>query len=134
MQGYNVIAVFDMSGKSLLMCRRRKDPYRGLLNMVGGKIEPGEDSRAAAYRELFEESAIGGDDIALSHLMDYTYYRDDFRLEVWFGTLNKPVEVAGSENDLVWVGLDQDFFDMTRFAGDGNIGHIMLQIEKAGAG
>ena len=69
---------------NLLMCRRRKDPYKGLLNLVGGKIEPGEDGLGAAYRELQEETAISRDDIELFHLMDYTYYYQDFRLEVYF--------------------------------------------------
>jgi 8-oxo-dGTP diphosphatase len=131
MQGYNVIAVFDSAGKNLLMCRRRKDPYKGLLNLVGGKIELSEDGLDAAYRELLEETAIRRDDITLSHLMDYTYYLQEFYLEVYFGTLKRHVAVSGTENDLHWVDLDQDFFDLTRFAGEGNIGHILEQIKQA---
>lgn len=51
----NVILVFDREKKKLLMCRRRKPPYQGLLNLVGGKVEPGEGREYAAYRELWEE-------------------------------------------------------------------------------
>ena len=43
MQGYNCIAVLHPDGKRWLMCRRLKDPYKGLYNLVGGKIEEGED-------------------------------------------------------------------------------------------
>lgn len=35
----NLIAVFDHEERHLLMCYRSKDPYQGLYNLVGGKIE-----------------------------------------------------------------------------------------------
>ena len=43
MQGYNCIMVYDPSREKLLFCKRTKDPYKGKFNLVGGKIEPGED-------------------------------------------------------------------------------------------
>ena len=55
MQGYNLVVVFSPLGDKMLMCRRIKDPYNGLMNFVGGKIENGESGEDAAYRELFEE-------------------------------------------------------------------------------
>jgi 8-oxo-dGTP diphosphatase len=55
------------------MCRRKKNPYKDLLNFVGGKIEPGEDHMDAAYRELWEETAIRKSDIRLTHVMDLSY-------------------------------------------------------------
>lgn len=72
MRGYNVIAVFSPDRTKILMCRRVKDPYKGLYNMVGGKIESGEDGYTAAYRELFEETGITNDDIRITHLMTFT--------------------------------------------------------------
>ena len=130
MQGYNAIVVFNESGDRILMCERRKEPYKGLLNFVGGKIEDGEGSVDAAYRELFEETAITKEDIVLSHLMDISYCLEDFCLEIYVGRLNKPVNVRGDENDLYWISPDNNFFDTSKFAGMGNIGHIMLQTEK----
>ncbi len=128
MKKYNIIAVFDNKSELILMCKRRKNPYKGLLNFVGGKIKEGEDGFSAAYRELFEETGITENDIELSHLMDFTYYYDNCCLETYVGRLNKEVEVFGSENELVWITPDKDFFDCTKFAGEGNIGHIMLHI------
>ena len=58
MQGYNLIAVYNQTADRLLMCKRKKDPYKGLSNLVGGKIESGEDGVTAAYRELWEETGI----------------------------------------------------------------------------
>ena len=63
MKGYNVIVVFNKEADKMLMCKRVKDPYKGLSNFVGGKIEAGEDGMSAAYRELFEETSITKNDI-----------------------------------------------------------------------
>ncbi len=52
MLGYNCIMIFSLDGKKLLLCKRTKDPYMGLYNLVGGKIEKEENGSAAAYREL----------------------------------------------------------------------------------
>jgi len=38
--------------------------------------------------------------------------------------------VNGDENKLVWTRLDQNFFDTTKYAGEGNIGHIMLHVKR----
>lgn len=129
MQGYNIIVVFNESADKILMCKRIKNPYKGLSNFVGGKIEKDENGFDAAYRELEEETAITRNDIILSHLMDFTYYYEDCYLEVYVGKLNKNVNVSGDENKLYWSTLDHDFFDITQYAGEGNIGHIMLQVE-----
>ena len=128
MKGYNVIVVFNKEADRMLMCQRVKDPYKGLSNFVGGKIEVGEDGLCAAYRELFEETAIKREDIRLTHLMDFTYYMAREYVEVYVGRLNKDVEIKGDENILYWSDLDHDFFDPALYAGEGNIGHIMMHI------
>ena len=131
MQGYNLIVVFDEKSEKMLMCKRKKDPYKGLLNFVGGKIEPNEEGMHAAYRELEEETAITRNDITLTHLMDFHYYVDDCYVEVYVGQLKRQVTVAGSENELLWSDLEHDFFDPAVYAGEGNIGHIMMHVEMS---
>ena len=88
MQGYNVIVVFNENDDKILLCKRRKNPYKGLSNFVGGKIEVNENGFDAAYRELEEETSITQNDITLSHLMDLTYYCELCYLEVYVGKLN----------------------------------------------
>ncbi|MBD5458425.1 MAG: NUDIX domain-containing protein [Lachnospiraceae bacterium] len=129
MQGYNIIVVFNENTDKILMCKRRKNPYKGLSNFVGGKIEENENGLDAAYRELEEETTITKNDVILSHLMDLTYYLENGYLEVYVGKLNKAIDVRGDENELYWSALDHDFFDVTQYAGAGNIGHIMRYIE-----
>ena len=55
---YNILLVFSPDEGQVLMCLRRKPPYRGKLNFIGGKIEAGESSETAAYRELWEETGL----------------------------------------------------------------------------
>ncbi len=45
-------------GEFLLACRPEGKPYPGYWEFPGGKIEPGEDARAALDRELQEELGI----------------------------------------------------------------------------
>ncbi|MBE6612127.1 MAG: NUDIX domain-containing protein [Ruminococcaceae bacterium] len=134
MQGYNCLMIYSVDRSRILMCHRKKEPYLGLYNFVGGKIEPGESGEDAAYRELFEETAIARENITLRHLMDFTYYNQGCYVEVWCGRLRGECTVSGDENTLLWMDFDHDFFDMNKFAGEGNIGHMLEQIRQFGDG
>ena len=127
---YNVIAVIDAAGEKALFCLRKKPPYQGCYNFVGGKIEPGEDGLAAAYRELKEETGITSEDINLIHLMNLEYILEEGRMEVYAGRLKHPVEVVDEVNHLEWLPVDQDYADVNRFAGVGNVGHMIYYIRR----
>ena len=122
---YNCIVVFNSDKTASLFCKRKKDPYKGLYNFVGGKVEPGEESEAAAYRELKEETGIGREQIRLFRLMDIVYYQQGFVLELYVGKLDEDLTLREEVNPLVWLLLSEDFADKNRFAGDQNIAHIM---------
>lgn len=130
MQGYNVILLFSQDKDKLLMCKRKKNPYMGLSNLVGGKIEPNEDGLDAAYRELFEETSVSKNDVKIHHVMDLKYYLSDCYVEVYAGNLIRNVTVNGDENDLFWSDLNHNFFDMNEYAGEGNIGHMIETIKR----
>ena len=133
MKRYNVIMIADPDRTHLLMCRRMRDPFRGKYNMVGGHVEAGESEDDAAYRELYEESGITRDDVSLTRVMDLVYHYEDLEIEVYAGRLRHPVEVRGDENPLTWISIDENFFDKERFAGNGNIGHILIETLHSGA-
>ena len=134
MIGYNCIMVFHKDKNKMLFCKRTKDPYQGLYNLVGGKIETGEDGFACAYRELYEETGIRAQDIKLSHMMDFTYYNQNCYVEVYVGYLDIDVELVEEKHPLVWLSTEEDFFDYNRFAGEGNIGHMLEQVKCFGIG
>lgn len=122
----NIIIVFNPERTHVLMCYRTKDPYKGLYNFVGGKIEQGENDLDAAYRELFEESAISSDDIHLTHLYTTHYFVDNIELQVYYGFLNHDVKLVSEKHPLTWMQLEgEDFSKDTKFAGQGNIKHML---------
>ena len=129
MKKYNVIVVFDKNMQNTLMCKRAKEPYLGMYNLVGGKIEKENDGLNEAYRELFEETNIRKDDINLMHFMNIEYRTMNKLLEVYYGTLNKEVKLIEEVNELEWVLIDDDFFNVNKYAGEGIIGHIIEEIK-----
>ncbi|MDD6646469.1 MAG: NUDIX hydrolase [Firmicutes bacterium] len=134
MQGYNCIMIYNRGRDRLLFCRRLSDPYEGKFNLVGGKIDTGEDHFHAAYRELQEETGITSADVMLTHMMDFTYYNQDCYVEIYAGVLKDEVELKPEKHPLHWLTLDEDFFDLEKFAGEGNIGHMVQQVEIYGMG
>ena len=122
---YNCIIVFNKTKDRALFCKRQKNPYKGLYNFVGGKVEPGEDSETAAYRELFEETGITRQQIRIYRLMDIRYYHQGFELQMYVGKLDEDVPLKEETNPLLWMPLTEDFTDRDRFAGEQNIAHIM---------
>lgn len=129
MKKYNVIVVFDKDLNKTLMCKRTKEPYMGMYNLVGGKIEKDNDGLNEAYRELYEETNISNKDILLVHFMNIEYISFGKLIEVYYGILNKDVELVEEVNKLEWVDINDNFFDITRYAGEGNIGHIIEEIK-----
>ena len=129
MKKMNVIVVFDNKLENTLMCKRTKEPYMGMYNLVGGKIEKENDGLNEAYRELEEETNIKKKDIDLIHFMNLTYTKWNKELEVYYGILKNEVELIEEVNKLEWVSVNDNFFDMNRYAGEGNIGHIIEEIK-----
>ena len=129
MKKYNVIVIFDKDMKKTLMCKRTKEPYMNMYNLVGGKIEKEKDGLNEAYRELVEETNINKADVLLKHFMNIEYVSFNKLLEVYYGILNKNVELIEEVNKLEWVSINVNFFDMNKYAGEGNIGHIIEEIK-----
>ena len=129
MKKYNVIVIFNKDINKTLMCKRTKEPYIGMYNLVGGKIEKEDDGLNEAYRELVEETNINSNDVELKHFMNIEYISFNKSLEVYYGILNKEVELIEEVNKLEWVDINDNFFDMNKYAGEGNIGHIIEEIK-----
>lgn len=129
MKKYNLIMVLNKEETHVLMVHRIKNPYKGLYNLPGGKIDKGEDHLESAYRELFEETGITKNDIELIRYIDFVWHPANMSMDVTFGVLHRDVNLVEEVHPLHWISLDENFFDMSRFAGEGNIGH-MVEIYK----
>ena len=129
MKKYNIIVIFNKELNKTLMCKRTKEPYKGMFNLVGGKIEKENDGLNEAYRELFEETGICNNDISLIHFMNIEYITFNKMIEIYYGILNKDVHLIEELNNLEWIDMNDNFFDMQKYAGEGNIGHIIEEIK-----
>ncbi len=72
---YTVCFLFTPDLKQVLLQTKAKTDFKGRLNGVGGKLEPGEEPQACAYREIKEETGLGP--TSIRHL-------------TWVGTLSLP--------------------------------------------
>ena len=129
MKQYNLIVVFNDNLEKSLFCIRAKDPYKGLYNFVGGKVEEGETNDNAAYRELFEETGISNKDIELEHFMDLNYFKYENNIQVYYGILKNEVTLKEEKNKLEWLTINESLLDGNKFAGNYNIPHIIKQIK-----
>ena len=129
MKKLNLIVVFNSNLDKVLFCIRAKEPYKGLYNFVGGKVEENETNDNAAYRELFEETGISNRDIELEHFMDLNYFKYENNLQVYYGILKHEVDLAEEKNKLEWVAINEKLLDNSKFAGNYNIPHIIKQIK-----
>ena len=129
MRKFNLIVIFNANLDKVLFCIRAKEPYKGLYNFVGGKVEENESNDNAAYRELFEETGISNQDIELEHFMDLNYFKYGNNLQVYYGILKHKVDLVEEKNKLEWVAINEKLLDNSKFAGNYNIPHIIRQIK-----
>lgn len=129
MRKFNLIVVFNEDLTKTLFCIRAKEPYKGLYNFVGGKVEKNESNDDAAYRELYEETGISTKDIKLDHFMDLNYFKYENNLQVYYGILKHEVTLVEEKNKLEWVTINEELLDNSKFAGNYNIPHIIRQIK-----
>ena len=129
MRKFNLIVVFNEDLTKTLFCIRAKEPYKGLYNFVGGKVERNKSNDDAAYRELYEETGISTKDIKLDHFMDLDYFKYENNLQVYYGILKHEVTLVEEKNKLKWVTINEELLDNSKFAGNYNIPHIIRQIK-----
>lgn len=125
MKKMNYIVLFDQNKNNILFSKRMNNSFKGLLNLLNGKVDAGENSLAAAYRVLYEETGIGKAKVKLFHFMDMTYYAQDLIMEMYVGQLGESVKLIEEVNPFIWLPLTEDFNEETKFAGEQNIAHIV---------
>ena len=129
MRKLNLIVVFNKDLNKVLFCIRTKEPYKGLYNFVGGKVEENEINDEAAYRELYEETGISNQDIKLDHFMDLNYFKYGNNIQFYYGILKHEVTLVEEKNKLEWVTISDELLDNSKFGGNYNIPHIIRQIK-----
>lgn len=103
------VALVDPLRRRVLLGQRRTAPYGGRWAFPGGKVAPGEDMRAAAARELAEETGITLPDALRPRLVTPVLAGDGarvFAIEcLAFLVLDAPPPRLTEEIDTRWVSL-----------------------------
>ncbi len=94
-------------GPSVLLTVRRADlrQHAGQISFPGGRVEPGEDSQAAALREAQEEVGLDPGRVEiLGQLSETVVLQSAFRLTPWVGSVPYPYPYAAAprEVEAIW--------------------------------
>ncbi len=110
-------AIVYRDGKVLLSKRKKGAHLADLWEFPGGKVEPGEDPRAALSRELFEELGV---DTTVGDIVEATFHRYEevsrTVLLLFFEatlTAGSPEPHAKDVADVMWATADH--LDPERF-------------------
>ncbi len=97
----------------VLIAQRAKPPLAGIWSLPGGHIEPGETAKAAAIRELAEETGVEAEIKAIADVVDVIVRGDDGALRAHYvitafcGVWRRGDARPGSDTLAVeWVDLE----------------------------
>ena len=76
----------------ILMINRKKPPFMGMWNALGGHQEAGEDAATCAKREIAEESGVVVESVELYSISTWNY--DDDLIYVYLSTLDETFDVS----------------------------------------
>lgn len=125
---FTLIFIFDTSLSHVLLVKKQRGYYIGMLNGVGGKIEDGDPStESAALRELKEETSIHRSDMSVFNWLTTLHYPSGTELNVFYGVLRKGKDFLQVEDEpLAWYDLDTiaNVSD-ERLAGEGGVAYFI---------
>ncbi|MEU8030810.1 NUDIX domain-containing protein [Streptomyces sp. NPDC049099] len=112
------IVIFTIRSEQLrvLLVRRGKKPYRGMLALPGGFVRPGESLEDTAKRELREETGLNGSGIRLEQLHTYSHPERDPRGRIistaFLAVMPDPPEVTGASDarEADWVEVEESLW------------------------
>ncbi len=118
---------------SVLLVKRRYEPYAGLWALPGGHVEPGETTEDAVKREVHEETGITLLDPRLYALVEYILYRGEevlyhYVIAVYVATEFEGYLMAGDDAE------DVGFFNLSEVTKVGGLTLTTAHVLRAYVG
>lgn len=133
MKRYVVIFIFNKSKDKVLLMKRKKQPYIGKYNGIGGKIEGSEAVIECCIRETFEETGILI--TKPKHLVTYIYpetlefANNEIELNVFYDSIDEVSIEENEEGSFNWKDLAfAEDFENRELAGHANIALFVREI------
>ena len=104
----SVGVVYSPEGDKILLSKRtEKQCLPGLWEFPGGKVEEGEDIRAALDRELYEETGIRVKKVSKLTEIHHEYPEGTILLHVWSVNEWLAQVVARENQEIAWVAISE---------------------------
>ncbi len=113
------IAVIKDAQNSLYFQLRAKDPYKGFLGLVGGKVEKGETNESCLRREVYEESKLTLKKVEYLGTVEEQLSKGSesitVNLHIFVATTNEQAVGNQEEGKMVCVSREEFIQDKERF-------------------
>lgn len=130
---YTLVILFSHDLRTVLLLRRNKAPYAGLLNGIGGKLQGIEMPYVGALRELEEETGITREHLDhFTHHVTMMYHKTNNSIAVFFARLAEDGPMFDklhgkntNEGTLLWCTVEYTQHAVSDLAGDGNVTYLV---------
>ncbi|MCR5731960.1 MAG: (deoxy)nucleoside triphosphate pyrophosphohydrolase [Sphaerochaetaceae bacterium] len=126
MKSIRVAAAIIEKDKKVLACQRGYGEQKGLWEFPGGKLEKGEDGKAALERELKEELKLSVVVDSLYKCLDYDY--PEFHITIHFYNCTMKEETFSLTEHLAARWLNRDELDSVSWLGADSL--IIPELKK----
>lgn len=141
---YSVCVLLNKDGTKVLLTRKDRTMFAGMLNGVGGKINDGEEPWEGALREIKEEASVDKMDIERFSWLGTLTIPDQCDLnaigtypELWFFTgIVKDESLArtpvNETEPVAWYELDTDSHPISEYeiAGNGDVEYFICMAHR----
>lgn len=141
---YSVCVLLNGDGTKVLLTRKNRTAFAGMLNGVGGKIKEGEEPWEGGLREIKEETAIDRKDITRFSWLGILTIPEQCDLnaigmypELWFftGIVEDESLARKPETEtepIAWYEIDENGHPISEYevAGDGDVEYFIRMAHR----
>lgn len=134
MKRYVLVLLFNEDMSKILLMKRKKNPYIGLYNGIGGKIDGSESVFECCLRETIEEINVNLDNPKLLVTCTYPesnelHKNSNIELNVMYDITEESEFVENEEGTFEWLPVDFVLDTNNKcIAGYGNVGLFTREI------